>query len=219
MEWDWDFATQIMPSLLNGLIITVKVTIISSALAVVLGLFFAIARGSRNKWVSVPVGCIIEGIRRTPLLGQLYLLFYVLPDFGITLSALAAGIIGLALHYATYMSEVYRAGIQQLASGQWEASKACNLSTYQTWRYIVLPQAIAPMVPPLGNLIIAMFKETPILAAITVLDLMGEALGQANFHYRYLEPIALTGLGLLMISLIAASCVKLFERRLARRAA
>ena len=93
--------------------------------------------------VARPVGFVAEFIRGTPLLVQLYFLFYVLPDLGILLSPLVAGVIGLGLHYGTYTSEVYRAGIDNVPRGQWEAAKACNLTRTQTWRHIILPQAIA----------------------------------------------------------------------------
>ncbi|WP_018236203.1 ectoine/hydroxyectoine ABC transporter permease subunit EhuD [Ensifer sp. BR816] len=219
MDWSWDFVAQIMPALTQGLLVTVEITLVSSVVALVLGLLFALAKMS-------PVGSVrrvaiiaTEGIRRTPLLVQLYFLFYVLPDLGILLSPFTAGVIGLGLHYATYTSEVYRAGINNVPVGQWEAARACNLTTRQTWTEIILPQAIPPMIPPLGNYVIAMFKETPILSAITVMDLMGEALAQANFNYRYLEPITLVAAGFLLVSLISAAIIKLLENHLNLRAA
>lgn len=209
----------VMPALTQGLLVTVEITLVSSVVALVLGLLFALAKMS-------PVGSVrrvaiiaTEGIRRTPLLVQLYFLFYVLPDLGILLSPFTAGVIGLGLHYATYTSEVYRAGINNVPVGQWEAARACNLTTRQTWTEIILPQAIPPMIPPLGNYVIAMFKETPILSAITVMDLMGEALAQANFNYRYLEPITLVAAGFLLVSLISAAIIKLLENHLNLRAA
>ncbi|WP_201840714.1 ectoine/hydroxyectoine ABC transporter permease subunit EhuD [Microvirga zambiensis] len=214
MSWSWAFALEILPALLDGLIVTVKVTLISSVFALVVGLSFAIAKASRVTWVRHPVLLATEGIRRTPLLVQLYFLFYVLPDFGVLLSPLTAGIIGLGLHYATYTSEVFRAGIESVPVGQWEAATATNLSPYHTWTHIILPQALPPMIPALGNYVIAMFKETPILSAITILDLMGEALAQANFNYRYLEPITLVALGFLIVSLCSAAIIKILEARL-----
>ncbi|TCU31478.1 ectoine/hydroxyectoine ABC transporter permease subunit EhuD [Rhizobium azibense] len=219
MDWSWEFVAEITPALLQGLAVTVQITLISSVVALTIGLFFAIAKMSPIIFVRRPATVVTEAIRRTPLLVQLYFLFYVLPDLGIVLSPVVAGVIGLGLHYSTYVSEVYRAGIMNVPAGQWEAAKACNLTTKQTWTEIVLPQAIPPMVPPLGNYVIAMFKETPILSAITVLDLMGEALAQANFSYRYLEPITLVATGFLVVSLCSAAIIKLLENHLNLRAA
>ncbi|QRM32180.1 ectoine/hydroxyectoine ABC transporter permease subunit EhuD [Microvirga sp. VF16] len=219
MDWSWEFVAEITPSLLQGLVVTVQITLLSSVVALVIGLFFAIAKMSPIFVLRQSTILVTEAIRRTPLLVQLYFLFYVLPDLGIVLSPLVAGTIGLGLHYGTYVSEVYRAGIQNVPAGQWEAARACNLTVWQTWTQIVLPQAIPPMIPPLGNYVIAMFKETPILSAITVLDLMGEALAQANFSYRYLEPITLVAFGFLTVSLCSAAIIKLLEARLNLRAA
>lgn len=219
MNWSWDFVAQITPALMQGLLVTVEITLLSSLAALVIGLFFAVAKMTSVGFVRRVTIILTEGIRRTPLLVQLYFLFYVLPDLGILLSPFMAGVIGLGLHYATYTSEVYRAGILNVPVGQWEAARACNLTRRQTWTEIILPQAIPPMIPPLGNYVIAMFKETPILSAITVMDLMGEALAQANFNYRYLEPITLVAAGFLIVSLCSAAIIKLLENHLKLRAA
>jgi polar amino acid transport system permease protein len=216
MEWDWSFVREILPTLLQGVRITILATLMGFALAAVLGLAAALLRRSRNRLLSHSVRFALEFIRGTPLLVQLHFLFYILPGFGITLPALAAGVIGLGLHYATYMAEVYRAGIDNVPRGQWEAAKACNLVPWQMWRYVILPQAISPMIPALANYLIAMFKETPLLSAITVVELMNQARSVANFNYRYLEPMTLVGVFFLTISLVAVSLVRLLERRFGR---
>jgi polar amino acid transport system permease protein len=140
----------------------------------------------------------------------------VLPDAGIILSPMVAGVIGLGLHYGTYTAEVYRAGIDNVPSGQWEAAKACNLSGSQTWTHIILPQALPPMIPALANYFIAMFKETPLLSAITVLELMNHAKSVANSSYRYIEPITLVGAFFLAISLVSVLLLRWLERRYGR---
>ncbi|MBP2292862.1 polar amino acid transport system permease protein [Azospirillum rugosum] len=205
-----------MPTLLDGLKITVLATVLGSALAAVVGLAFALLRRSPNRLVSRITAFLVEFIRGTPLLVQLYFLFYVLPGAGILLSPLTAGVIGLGVHYATYMAEVFRAGIDNTPRGQWEAAKACNLTAVQTWQHIILPQAIPPMIPALANYFVAMFKETPLLSAITVVELMSQARSVANFNYRYLEPMTLVGVLFLAISLIAVPALHLLERRFRR---
>ena len=109
--WDWEFVWEILPELLEGLVITVEATIGGFILAAVLGLMFALARRSDNQWLAQPVGALVEFVRSTPLLVQLFFLFYVLPRYGIRLPALVIGIFALGLHYGTYCSDVYRAGI------------------------------------------------------------------------------------------------------------
>lgn len=213
MDWDWQFTWQILPTLLEGAKITVIATLLGFVLAAVAGLALAFLRRSPNKLVSGPATGFVEFVRGTPLLVQLYFLFYILPEVGITLSPLVAGVVGLGLHYATYTSEVYRAGIDNVDKGQWEASKACNLTIGQTWQHIVLPQAIKPMIPALANYLIAMFKETPLLSAITVVELMNQARSIANYNYRYVEPITMVGVFFLIISLISVVGIKYLERR------
>ena len=213
MEWDWEFVRDIMPTLLDGMRITLLATLLGSFLAAVAGLGFALLRRSECRPVACVTGFVVEFIRGTPLLVQLYFLFYVLPELGLLLSPLTAGVVGLGLHYATYASEVFRAGIDNTPRGQWEAAKACNLTPYQTWRHVILPQAIPPMIPALANYFVAMFKETPLLSAITVIELMSEARSVANSNYRYLEPMTLVGVLFLCISLIAVPALHMLERR------
>ncbi|MBX5194103.1 ectoine/hydroxyectoine ABC transporter permease subunit EhuD [Rhizobium sp. NZLR10] len=216
MEWDWDFVWQIMPTLLEGFKITILATILGAAVAMVVGLGLAIARRSPVAAVSRTVGFVSEFIRGTPLLVQLYFIFYVLPDIGIRLAPLVAGVIGMGIHYATYTAEVYRAGIENVPRGQWEAAKATNLTTRQAWIHVVLPQAIPPMIPALANYFIAMFKETPLLSAITVLELMNQAKSIANSNYRYIEPMTLVGVFFLVVSLISVVGLRWLEERYAR---
>ena len=216
MEWDWEFVRQILPQLIDGARITILATVLGFAFAAAFGLLIAILRRSQNRALSWPTAAFAEFVRGTPLLVQLYFLFYILPDLGLTLSPLTAGVIGLGIHYGTYTAEVYRAGIDNVARGQWEAAKACNLTAAQTWRHIVLPQAIKPMVPALANYFIAMFKETPLLSAITVLELMNQARSIANYNYRYIEPITMVGAFFLVISLVSVVVIRLMQRHWGR---
>ena len=216
MDWDWNFVWQIMPTLIQGVKITILATLLGSVLAAVVGLAIALLRRSENRAVSRTVGFIAEFIRGTPLLVQLYFIFYVLPDFGVLLPPLLAGVIGLGLHYGTYAAEVYRAGIDNVPRGQWEAAKACNLNSRQVWTHIIIPQAIPPMIPALANYFIAMFKETPLLSAITVLELMNQAKSVANTYYRYVEPMTLVGVFFLVISLCSVVVLRWLERRYGR---
>ena len=218
MTWDWAFVWQIMPTLLQGLKITLLVTVLGAIVAAVLGLVFAVLRRSSIKPLAQGTSFLVQFIRGTPLLVQLYVIFYVLPDIGIRLPALVAGVIGIGLHYATYTAEVYRGGIEAVPRGQWEAARATNLTIRQTWLHVVLPQAVPPMIPALANYLIAMFKETPLLSAITVLELMNQAKSVANSSYRYVEPMTMVGVFFLVISLISVALISLLEARYGGRA-
>ena len=217
MEWDWNVAMDVMPRLAAGLVVTVQATFVGAFLAYVLGLFIAILKMSRLGLVRAGTYWTSEFIRRTPLLVQLYFLFYVLPDMGIFLSPFMAGVIGLGLHFSTYTSEVFRAGIENVPKGQWDAARALNYSPVQTWKDVILPQAIPPMIPPLANYLIVMFKETPLLAAITVVELFNAANIYSNSHYKYLEPMTLVGAFFLLVSVPSAIAAIKLERRFSTR--
>ncbi|MGH6948696.1 MAG: ectoine/hydroxyectoine ABC transporter permease subunit EhuD [Kiloniellales bacterium] len=217
MFWDWEYTWEILPILAEASIITIEATLLGFVLAAVAGLALAIMRMSQKPWLSLSTAAVIEFIRSTPLLIQIFFIYFVLPEFGITLGALTAGVLALGLHYGSYCSEVYRAGLENVPRGQWEASIALNLSPYHTFRDIVIPQAIPPVVPALGNYFVALFKETPLLSAIAVLELMQTAkiLGSENF--RYTEPITLVGVYFLIFSLVAATLVRRLEYWLKHR--
>ncbi len=213
MKWDWGFAAEILPELLAGLWVTVRVTLIGYTVAAAGGLVLALLRRSRFWLVRWPVIGLVEFVRSTPLLVQLFFLFFVLPDFGIVLSPFAAGIIGLGLHYSAYTSEVYRAGIESVDRTQWEGAVALNLGVTTTWVRVILPQAIPTVLPALGNYLVSMFKDAPLLSAITVVGVLRSAQTIASHTFRFIEPLTLVGLLFLVVSLPSALVVRLLERR------
>lgn len=214
--FDWSFALEILPTLGSALLITIQATVLGMLVAVTLGLALALLRRSRLRIVSLPTAFVIEFVRSTPLLVQMYFLFYVLPLTGVRMSPLATGITALGLHYATYCAEVYRAGIEAVPRGQWEAATALNMSRWRTAVGVVLPQAIPPVVPALGNYLVAMFKDTPLLSAITVVELLQQSKMIGSATFRYTEPLTLVGLLFLALSLAAAWGVRGLEARLQR---
>jgi polar amino acid transport system permease protein len=213
MNWSWDHAYAVLPQLLKGLVITIEATIVASLIAYVLGLAIAILKMSKSKTTRVSLYWMTEFIRRTPILVQLYVVFYVLPDFGIFLEAFTCGVIVLGVHFSTYTSEVFRAGIDNVSKGQWEAAKSLNYNPYQAWKYVILPQAIPPMIPPLANYLITMFKETPLLAFITVVELFRAADQYSNSYYTYLEPMTLVGVFFLLVSIPSAMIAMKLEKK------
>ncbi|ODT83945.1 MAG: ectoine/hydroxyectoine ABC transporter permease subunit EhuD [Pelagibacterium sp. SCN 64-44] len=214
--WKWDYAFSILPTLLKGVWVTIQLTALSLALALAMGLLLAIARMSPIKAVSRAAGMFIEFVRSTPLLIQLYFIYYVGPEFGLVLSPFLTGIIGLGLHYSAYTAEVYRAGIANVQQGQWEAARSLNLGTFATWRDIILPQAVAAVVAPLGNYALSMFKETPILIGISVVELLGEAQKLSSTTYRYLEPLTIAGLFFFALSYPTSKLIRYIDRRISK---
>ena len=215
--WDWTYVWEALPYLQRGAIVTVQATLISFAIALVLGLVFALVRQSPNRLVSTAMAEIVEFIRSTPLLLQIFFVYFVGPQFGIVIPTWTAGIGVLGIHYAAYCSEVYRAGIENVDGGQWEACTALNLSRARAWRTIILPQAIPPIVPGLGNYFIGMFKDTPILAAIAILEMLQQAKNFGAANYRYIEAITMAGVFYLVFSLVASAIVQAVSFWLNRR--
>ncbi|AVU75306.1 ectoine/hydroxyectoine ABC transporter permease subunit EhuD [Pseudomonas sp. Fig-3] len=215
--FDWSYAAQILPDLLRASLNTVGITLIGFLIAIVLGLFLAIGRRSRKVWLSWPATAVIEFIRSTPLLIQVYFLYYVLPNYGLSLTAMQVGILGIGLHYACYIAEVYRSGLDAVPRAQWEAVTALNIAPYNAYRNIILPQALRPIIPPLGNYLVAMLKDTPVLSAITVVEIMQQAKNIGSEHFRYLEPITMVGLFFLALSLALAYLVRRLETRMELR--
>lgn len=215
MVWDWAFAVSILPELLRGLRLTVFITALGMLIAMSLGLFFALLRRSRVPLVGRVTGLLLEFIRGTPLLVQAYFAFYVLPAYGLRFSALTTGIIVIGINYSSYTAEVYRAGIDNIPRGQWEATTALSLSVRRKWQAIILPQAVRAVIPALGNYVISMFKDSAVLSAITVLELLGRATVIGSSTFRYLEPLTIAGLLFLLVSYIAAKLIRRLETRYA----
>jgi polar amino acid transport system permease protein len=218
MIWDWSFAFEILPVLARAAVVTIEATLIGFAIAALLGLVLAGVRIAIPV-AAWPISVLVELIRSSPLLIQLFFIYFVFPKFGLVIDAFAAGVIAIGVHYAAYCSEVYRAGFDNVPRGQWEASIALNLSPWTTFRDIIIPQAIPPVVPALGNYLVALFKETPLLSAIAVLELMQTAKIIGSQTFRYTEPITLVGIFFLIMSLVSAAAIRALERHLNRRPA
>ncbi|MEU0932345.1 MULTISPECIES: ectoine/hydroxyectoine ABC transporter permease subunit EhuD [unclassified Embleya] len=216
MSWDWDYAWEIVPDLWSGMLVALQATAYGYVLALVLGLVFALLRRSPTRWVSVPVALICELIRCTPLLVQLFFMFYVLPTIGIDWAPLTVGALTLGIHYATYVSEVYRAGIEGVPVGQWEAAVALHLPRRRVWTSVILPQAVPRVLPALGNYLLSMFKDTPQLIAITVVEVFSTARELNAETFRTLEPFTVAGVFYLVVTLVMSALLRLVERRFGR---
>ncbi|MEU9787768.1 ectoine/hydroxyectoine ABC transporter permease subunit EhuD [Streptomyces phaeochromogenes] len=216
MKWDWSAVGDFMPHFWDGLLVTLQALVLGSLISFALGLVWALLMRAPSRWVRWPVGVVTEFIRNTPLLVQLFFLFYVLPEWNITFSAMTTGVVAIGLHYSTYTMQVYRAGIEGVPAGQWEAATALNLPMTRTWTAVILPQAIRRVVPALGNYVISMLKDTPMLMAITVLDMLGEARLFAQQNFQFTEPLTVIGVAFILISYPASLLMRALERRLVR---
>ncbi len=211
--WDWNYVWEILPALLVGLGRTVLATVLGTVVALALGLVWAVA--CRSSWQPLALAArgTLHAVRSTPLLIQLYIVFYIGPKIGLNLSPMVAGVTTLGIHFGSYAAEIYRAGMEGVERGQVEAAQALSMNSWQRFRLIVLPQALPPSIPALGNLFVAMFKDAPLLSAITVIEVLRVAKMIGSETFRYLEPMTMVGILFLIVSLIAAIPIRWLERR------
>ncbi|MFC4004852.1 ectoine/hydroxyectoine ABC transporter permease subunit EhuD [Prauserella oleivorans] len=214
MGWDWEYAVESLPLLAEGMLVTLELTALGALLAYLLGLVLAVFRQVRVPVLSQLVYLFIEVVRSTPLLIQVFAFYYLVqPALGLTLSPFLTGVLALGVHYATYTSEVYRAGIEAIPKGQWEAATALSIPRGRVWTGIILPQAVPRVLPALGNYTISMFKETPLLLAIGVVDVLNSAKEAGAETFRVIEPYTLAGVFFLLVSYPASILVRKLERR------
>ena len=218
MDWSWEFTFEVvLPSMWEAAGVTVWATVASFLLALVGGLVLMLLKTHRSPWVSRPATELIEVIRATPLLVQIFFLFFLLPDFGIVLPPLTTGIVAIAIYNSSLCAEVYRAGFESVPKGQWEACVALNMSPYRTFRNVIIPQSLPPIVPALGNYLVAIFKETPLLSFVAVAEIMQISKLIGAEYYRFTEAVTIAGIFFLVMSLIAAFLIRVVENYIKRK--
>jgi polar amino acid transport system permease protein len=217
LNWRWDFTWEILPRLIVATGNTLLAAGMGYTIAIFLGLFFALAQRTPFRVLTMGIREIVEFIRSTPLVLQIFFVFYVGPQFGIRLSPWVAGMIAIGLHYAAYLSEVYRGGLDSVPKGQWEAATSLNLSTARTYFRVIIPQALPPSLAGMGNYLVGIFKDTPMLSVIGVAELMHTANAIGSESYRFLEPYTLVGIIFLLISLPSAALIRTFETWVRRK--
>ncbi|HZF34830.1 MAG TPA: ectoine/hydroxyectoine ABC transporter permease subunit EhuC [Candidatus Angelobacter sp.] len=204
---------EFLPGLLAGTWVTIRITVLGAILAVVCAVVAAIAKlyGMMPlRWLAV---VYIETFRGTSALVQLFWLFYVLPDFGITMEPMTAAVVALGLNVGAYGAEVVRGAIQAVPRGQWEATTALNMTRVAALRRIILPQAFVAMIPPWGNLFIELMKATSLVSFITITDLTFWAQQMNQTTLRTVEVFTLALLMYLCVSLVITYVVRTVERR------
>lgn len=212
-SWDWTFAWEIMPLLLEGLKVTIAATFWGTLLALALGLVLTILRLAEIPVLSRGLDLIVQFLRGTPFLIQLYFLFYALPQYGLVLPPFLTGVIGLGVFYGAFASEVYRAGIENVAPGQWEACLSLGLPVRFVWSGVILPQAVRAVVPILANIVIVMFKDSALLSVITVHELLGNARDVAQMEFRFIEPLTMAAALYLVVSYLSFQAIRKLEAR------
>ena len=203
------------PDLLRGALVTVEITACALALGCVLGLLVGIGRlNPKRRWLYGVCTAYVAVIRGTPLLVQLFILFFGLPQFGIVLPAFACGVIGLGLYSGAYVSEIVRGAIQSIDREQTLAAQSLGMTPRQAMRFVVLPQALVRMIPPLGNEFIALIKNSALVSLLTIHDLMHEGQKIIAVSYRSLEVYLAVAAVYLVLTGSTAWLLRRIEHRL-----
>lgn len=216
--WSTERAIDLFPMVLSGFWVVLKVALFASIIAVLVGLLVAIIEQQAPAWLRRPVNWFMQFVRNTPLLVQVLLVWtatslYINPDW----SAFAVGSTVLGVHYASYTSESFRAGIEAIPKGQWEAATALSLPVHRTWGAVILPQMLRRSTAAVANWLIAMFKEVPILFAIGVLEMIAQVQTYTGQNYAgAVEGYTIAGLLFLAASYPVAVAMRRLEIRLAK---
>jgi polar amino acid transport system permease protein len=213
MQAFWRDTTEFLPILMSGVALTIIVTLGSLVLSTMLGLVWALMRVSGIGFLTGLSAGVINVIRGIPIIVLLFYLYFVMPEFGLTLTALQAAILGLGIAYSAYQAENFRAGIEAIDKGQIEAAQAIGMSWWLTMRRVVLPQAVRIVLPPYGNVMIMMLKDSSQASTITVAELALQGKLIASSTFKNTSVFTLVALMYLTMSIPLILLVRHFEKR------
>ncbi|WP_025272783.1 amino acid ABC transporter permease [Haloglycomyces albus] len=218
-DWDNEAAKNVFPYVWEGFLVVLQIAVWSALLATVLGLLAAIALQIAPRWAAATISGVMQFIRNTPLLVQVLLVFTFTSTVlnGLNLTAMVVGAIVLGVHYSSYVMESFRAGIEAIPKGQWEAATALSLPRTHTWRTVIGPQMLKRSLPSVTNWLVAMFKEVPVLTAIGVMEMIARVREYASISYvGGIEGYTMAGLLFLVASYPIALASRRLEIRLAK---
>jgi polar amino acid transport system permease protein len=215
MELDFSPAFAGWRNLLSGALVTVEITAVALVLGCIMGLLVGIGRlNPARRMVYALCTSYVAAIRGTPLLVQLFILFFGLPQFGVMLPAFVCGVIGLGIYSGAYVSEIVRGAIQSIDKGQMEAARSVGMSYGTAMRNIILPQALVRMIPPLGNEFIALIKNSALVSLLTIHELMHEGQKIISVSYRSLEVYLVIAVMYFVLTGLTTLALRRIEQRL-----
>ncbi len=206
---------EILAFIADGLVVTFQITIVSMTFALVLGLIAGLGRTAERSWINILSSLYVEIIRGIPLLAQLFWIYYALSRF-IRLGPNVSAVLGLTICYGAYIGETFRGGIQSISKGQMEAARALGLSRGQAMRYVIIPQAIRVILPPVGNEFIAMLKDSSLVSVLAISDMLRRGREYASRTFAYFETYTLVALVYLLVTLIFSRVVYYIEQGMSR---
>ena len=211
---DLHFIARLLPELLQGAVVTVELAVLTMLICVVWGLVVALAEATRGplSWLA---GGYIQVVRNTPLLIQMYIVYFGLPMMGMGLSGFASGLLALCLQNGGYVAEIYRGGLQSVSQRQYEAGRALGMRRWTLYRVVILPQVIARVIPPLANQGVSITKDTAQVAAIAVMDVMKVAQVWVESSANTYDVFLTVALIYLTLTSVISLGARLAERQLA----
>ncbi len=213
---DWSVLAENAGALAHGLLVTLEVSLLALVLALVLGVAIATLRVAPNGAARGAGAAYVEVLRNIPLLVQLFFLFFALPSIGIRLDAFVCGVLALGVYTSAFVAEAIRSGIAAVPAGQLEAGLSSGMRYAAAMRLIVLPQAIAKTIPPLGNTALNLIKNSSLVSTVSVLDVLGTANLIGGRNFQYVPMFVGAGICYLILTVPAAFGVNVLERRFAR---
>lgn len=215
MGFNWDVIVEYLPFFWEGTLLTIALSLAGIVFGTIIGLFIGLGKMQSNRWLALPFVWYINFFRGTPLFVQILLIhFGVVPYFIGETNPIAAAIIALSLNAAAYIAEIFRAGIQSIDKGQMEASRSLGMTHVQAMRYVILPQAIKRMIPPLGNEFVVLIKESSIAAIIATPEIMYWSRAMNGQYYIVWEPYLMAAFIYLLLTLSLSAVLNRIERRL-----
>ncbi|WP_353987371.1 amino acid ABC transporter permease [Ruicaihuangia caeni] len=214
-SFDFSWLPGALPIFMQAAFLTIQILVWSAVISLAIGLVTGQLLTSTRGWLRVPARVYVDFFRLTPLLFQIVVVFFLIPiAFDVTLSAFTSGVIALSLNYGAFFAEVFRAGVQSIDKGQWEASQAMGIPRLRTLRRIIYPQAIRRMLPPIGSMLISLTKDTSLISVIGVAELFNTAQNVGAGTFRQIEVLLLVSLFYLVLNLPLALNTERLNRKL-----
>jgi polar amino acid transport system permease protein len=204
---------EILKFLPDGIVVTFQVTVMSILLALVIGLFTGLGRLSNNKIINGIASVYVEVVRGIPLLVQLFYIYFALGRV-VNVPPLTSAVVAMAVCYGAYMGEIFRAGIESIHKGQREAARSLGMTSVQTMRYVILPQAFKTILPPIGNEFVALLKDSSLVSILAVSDLLRRGREFAAQSFTYFETYTMVALMYLIITLFLSKLISIMEERI-----
>lgn len=214
-DFNFDWVGEAMPIFLRAALLTIQILLWSAVISIAVGLVAGQLLASRHAWLRWPARIYVDFFRLTPILFQIVAIFFLLPMlFGIHLPAFTSGVIALSLNYGAFFAEIFRAGVQSVDKGQWEAAASMGISRMRTLRRIIYPQALRRMLPPIGSMLISLTKDTSLVSVIGVAELFNTAQNVGASTFRQIEVLLFVSLMYLIINLPLAAYAERLNRRM-----